>query len=648
MCGIFGWLPYKHYYDYDLKLILGSVLKTIEHRGPDDYGYVVYDAGNAHISKKNYIDLPSHFNAMIGQVRLSIIDLSPTGHQPMFTDDGRYSIVYNGEVYNYIELRKELEVEGVQFNTPNDTEVVLKAFIHWGKDALQRFQGMFAFVIYDKEAGKLFCARDFFGIKPFYYYAGPMGFCFASDLPSLLEFPDVPRKPDPTSAYNYLVYGISNVGGETMLKAIYQIPPAHYMEIDVSRPYDTHPIRYWKPDLSVQSNLSFDEAAKKLRSLFLESVRMHLRSDVPLGVALSGGIDSSAVTCAIRYLMPEVELHTFSFIATGTPISEEKWAAIVAEHTKAIRHIIEIKPDELINDIDALIQVQGEPFGSTSIYAGYKLVELVKHCGITVTLDGQGADELLAGYMGYPGQRLASLIKSKQFLKAYKFMRAVLRLPGRQLQDILMLAGQEILPGNLIPLARKIIGKNPLPKWLNVEAIKSAGGCTIGRGKKWAQILYPSKNMVLSTLASSITWDGLPTLLRYGDRNAMARSIESRVPFLTKDIAEFCLSLPEEYLIDMNGRTKSVFREAMRGIVPDEILDRKDKIGFATPEKQWLLAISEFVDDMLSRTNGVPFLNMETIRNEWDNIKKNKVKYDWRVWRWINYIRWIQIFDIHQ
>ncbi len=632
MCGIFGWIPDKRYRDSNPQPFIDKIYKTMAHRGPDDRGHAIF--GEA------------LFKVLIAQVRLSIIDLSPTGHQPMFSEDGRYAITYNGEVYNYLELRKELEKEGVIFNTPNDTEVVMKAIIHWGKDALLRFTGMFAFALYDKEKETLICARDFFGIKPFYWYTGDMGFCFASELPSLLEFPDVPRKLDPTSAYNYLAYGITNVGDRTMLKDIYQLPPAHYVEIDINKPQDIKPVRYWKPNIFKRSDISFDDAAKELRAMFLDSVRLHLRSDVPLGVALSGGIDSSSVTCAIRYLEPHTELHTFSFIAKGTPVSEEKWANIVAEHTHATRHIIEVEPCELINDLDNMIRALGEPFGSTSIYAQYRVFKLAKDCGITVTLDGQGADEMLAGYFGYPGQRLSTLICSGHFIKAYKFFIATSKWPGRSKFNTLAFTIQELIPRRMIPFARKIIGKNPEPKWLDIKKIKENGGNIIGRGKKLENQMYPSPNKVISFLAYSLTWDGIPNLLRHGDRNAMAHSIESRVPFLTKEMAELCLSLPEEYLIDMNGRTKSVFREAMRGIVPDVILDRRDKIGFATPEEDWLNNISDWVDKLLCNTTEIPFLNMEALQEEWRAVKEKRSGYDWRVWRWINYIRWIEMFNI--
>ena len=648
MCGIFGWMPYNNVDTANLKKTIDKVIHSMIHRGPDDHGYVVFDASTDDVYTEKVGSLPNTFKSMIGQVRLSIIDLSSNGHQPMFSEDGRYSIVYNGEIYNYIELRRELENERVRFSTTNDTEVLMKAVIHWGKDALNRLTGMFAFALYDSHLNKLFCARDFFGIKPFYWYRGKRGFFFASELPALLEFPEIPRIVDPTSVYNYMIQGRYNVGGESMLKDIHQLPPAHYMEIDCANPFIASPVRYWKPDLSIQSKLSFTDAASQLRALFLNSVKIHLRSDVPLGVALSGGVDSSAVTCAVRAIEPDTDLHTYSFIARGSDVSEEQYADIIAQHTNAVRHVVEVEPKELINDIDDMIIKQGEPFGSTSIYAQYRVFKLAKECGITVTLDGQGADELFAGYSGYPGQRIASLLCSMHPLKAYKFLRATSKWPGRSVVSCLMYTAEELLPIWAIPMARGISGKTPYPKWLDVKQIRNAGGGAVPASMVLRRQMYHNTNKrVNQMLAYQLTWDGIPGLLRHGDRNAMAHSIESRVPFLTKDIAEFCLSLPEEYLIDMTGRTKSVFKEAMRGIVPDAILNRKDKIGFATPEKDWICCISGWVDSFLAEIKYVPYLRLNSLREEWENIKDGRTQYSWRMWRCINYIRWMQLLNVN-
>ena len=639
MCGIFGLMARNGFAINDYSELGERLFFHMRHRGPDDRGFVVF-SGEGRLAEGNSAKDSA---LLLGQTRLSIIDLSPAGHQPMFSADGRYCLVYNGEVYNYLELRAELEALGVQFKSHTDTEVLLYALIHWGKACLTRLVGMFAFAFYDTQEKTLFCARDFFGIKPFYYHTGEDSFCFASELPSLFEFPNIPKKIAPQQAYNFLCFGKYDMGGTTFVKDVFQLPPAHHLTISFDNPVPQIE-RYWKIDLSKRSDLSFGAAAARLREMFLESVRLHLRSDVPLGVALSGGIDSSAVTCAVRHVQPDTELHTFSFIAKGSPMSEEHWASLVAQETHAIRHIVEVDPGELVNDLDDMIRHLGEPFGSTSIYAQYRVFKLARDSGIKVTLDGQGADELLAGYDGYPGQRVSTMLLSGRFISAIKFLSASLKWPGRTMGKVVKQIGRELVPAPLVPLALKLAGSNPAPPWLDVTELKRQQVEFTLQDER--RSLYSHRDRVRQTLAYQLTWEGLPQLLRHGDRNAMAFSIESRVPFLTREIAEFCLSLPEEYLVDMTGRTKSVFREAMRDIVPDEILDRRDKIGFQTPEADWLNALSPWVEETLGEAKDIPYINLAEARKEWEEIKAGRKAYNLRVWRWLNYVRWVELFEL--
>lgn len=626
-------------------VVANSLLASLRHRGPDDQGVLVFPADPARPAwTENAPADNAPFRLLLGHTRLSIIDLSAAGHQPMRSRDGRYSLVYNGEVYNYRELRGELEAAGVVFDTATDTEVVFQALIHWGKAALPRFTGMFSLALFDSHKNTLFCARDFFGIKPFFWHYGKNGFCFASEVPALLQFPATPRSVNPFAAYRYLCYGHYDTGGETMLQDVFSLPPAHCFELCLDSPAMPEPEAYWQPDINTEAGLSFDEAACRLRELFLDSVRLHLRSDVPLGVALSGGIDSSAITCAVRYLEPDSDLHSFSFIAAGSDVSEEQWASLAAGHARAIRHTVIVSPQELQGDLDSLLAAQGEPFGSTSIYAQYRVFKLAKECGITVTLDGQGADELLAGYYGYPGPRVGSLLRKGNLIGATRFLRANHDWFGRPWSYLVKQSVRDFVPPGLLSLALRCAGTSPEPDWLDTARLRSSGVPLVPNDTRTSR--FPSPHRVKQTLAYQLTWSGLPQLLRHGDRNAMAHSIESRVPFLTREIAEFCLSLPEEYLVDMNGCSKSVFRAAMRGIVPDAILDRRDKIGFATPEKQWLEVLSGWVETTLSGSDTVPFLRMEEARKEWLAIRRGSRAFDWRVWRWISYVRWVQLFQI--
>ena len=647
MCGIYGWIPSQHFQNHDARTAALTLEEKMRHRGPNDAGFAIFplQVGAAEQTERTYTR-QEPFRLLLGQTRLSILDLSPAGHQPMRSPDGRYTITYNGEVYNYRELREELRALGVPFHSGTDTEVVLQALIRWGKDALSKFSGMFALALFDARENTLFCARDFFGIKPFFWHTGANGFCFASELPGLLAFPAVPRKIDPVSAYQYLCYGQYDVGSATMLADVYALPPAHCCTVRLDAPNSIQIERFWLPDVATTSQLGFDEAAARLRQLFLDAVRLHLRSDVPLGTALSGGIDSSAVTCAVRHLEPDARLHTFSFIAPGSDVSEAQWADMVSRHTNTEHHTVTVQPADLRRDMDALVLAQGEPFGSTSIYAQYRVFQLAKECGITVTLDGQGADELMAGYHGYPGPRTASLLRSGDLAGACRFLRASNQWPGRSWGYLASQSVREFVPEWLTPLALRCVGRSTAPAWLDTEQLRRAGVPLLRQNTR--RQLYPTGNCLKQTLAYQLTWNGLPQLLRHGDRNAMAHSIESRVPFLTKEIAEFCMSLPEAYLVDMQGCSKSIFRKAMRGLVPDAVLDRKDKVGFATPERQWINALSDWVEATLADANSAPFLRMGAARSEWRAICNGHKPFDWRVWRWLCYARWTQLMDLRQ
>jgi asparagine synthase (glutamine-hydrolysing) len=343
----------------------------------------------------------------------------------------------------------------------------------------------------------------------------------------------------------------------------------------------------------------------------------------------------------MRYLEPDMPIHTFSYVARGSEVDEEYWVDLVNSHVQATPHKVLVSSDELIADLDDLIFAQGEPFGSTSIYAQYKVFKLAHHFGITVILDGQGADELLAGYRGYPGPRLHSLVERRQWLELFMFLRSWSQWPGRSISfGVKALIGQ-LLPERVFGTALKLVGRDPAPSWINLNYLRKQ------------RIRLPCRyspdeddavgRRLMSALRQSLTGHGLNSLLRHGDRNSMCWSIESRVPFLTIDMAEFLLSLPEDFLISPQGRTKHIFREAMRGIVPDEILDRKDKVGFATPEQVWLQHLGNKVFDWMNIADDLPFLNAAACRAEVTSIISGAKPFNFAAWRLINYCRWLQL-----
>lgn len=625
MCGFLGFVS-KESYDS----CFSNSLDIMKHRGPD--------------KQLTTIEKIEDFYVGLGHARLSIIDLSVAASQPFDSSCGRYSLIYNGEIYNYKELKEELLNIGFEFYTDSDTEVLINAWAAWGLKSLPKFIGMFSFIVLDRSNKKLTLVRDAFGIKPFFYSLHQTkGLFFSSDIRALLKLRDVAPKPDIQRAYDYLVHGDYDSSESTFVRDIKHLLPGHYIEFDLNTGDSSEIIAWWQPDISFTSKLTFDDAKLKLRELFLESVKLHLRSDVPLGVALSGGIDSSAVVCAVRYLQPNITINTFSYIASDENLSEERWVDLINQQVGAVDHKVFSNALEMQQDLDSMILMQGEPFGSTSIYAQYRVFKLAKEKGVTVTLDGQGADELLAGYYGYPGYKLLSIIESQGLWQAHKYAKKWALLPGGSYSLAWKYVGRIKLPDSLYAFARRKTGRDFYPSWLKVDYMKNEG---VEFKEDRANLMKKNKGKrVREVLAHSLQKRGLRSLLRHGDRNSMAFSIESRVPFLTLPLAEFLLSLPEHYLISDEGVTKNIFREAMRGIVPDSHLDRKDKIGFATPESQWLLEMKDIIKDWIVTAPEISFINKEEIIKEFEEVVEGKRKFDGRVWRWVNYLRWYTLID---
>lgn len=632
MCGIAGVVARGR--DERRAELVSALTATLSHRGPDDQGWLLLRDGCVLRGQMP----PGMEDAAAAEValvhrRLSILDLSACGRQPMSTPDGRYEIVYNGEIYNYLELRQELEQTGHVFTSRSDTEVLLAAYAEWGRAALSRLVGMFAFAILDTHARTLFLARDFFGIKPLYYTVAGGSFAFASEIKSLLEFPGVSRTADPERLYRYLRYGQTDHGDGTMFSGIQQLPAAHCVTIALDRPSHVEPQRYWSLDSGGHPGLSFAEAASHLRELFLRSVEMHLRSDVAVGAALSGGIDSSAIVMAMRHVGgASLDLHSFSFVADDPRLSEEHWVDMVGDAAGARMHKIRVTPREIAAELQALVRLQDEPFMSTSIYAQHLVFRTARQQGVTVMLDGQGADELLAGYPAFAGARVASLLRRGRLVEAARLARA---LPGGWRQALS--AGQFVIPPSLQAPFRALVGQSLAPAWLNTGWFEARG---VGGQQLRASV--GSRDVLHHDLRESVTATILPALLRFEDRNSMASSVESRVPFLTPELAQFVLSLPEAYLLSSDGTSKAVFREAMRGIVPQPVLDRRDKIGFVTPERRWLQELSPWVDELLLslRHDPIPVLDTPMVLREWQRLQQNPEHRAPHLWRWLNLIGW--------
>lgn len=607
---------------------MDATLAMLRHRGPDYRAHLTHQNDGVCVS--------------LGFTRLSIIDLTERANQPMVSPDGRLALVFNGEIYNYRELRQDLTGSDWAFHTESDTEVLLAAWSTWGAACLTKLVGMFAFAVHDRGKRTLTCVRDAFGIKPLFYCSSTKAFYFASELPALLNLRGGKSAVNLQRGYDYLVHGDYDSSDDTFVDGAMQLPPGHLLQLKLDRPLSINRVQWWAPRIEPVSNLGFTEAADAVRHLFLENVRLHLRSDVPIGLALSGGIDSSAIACAARKVEPDAPIQAFSFVARGHVISEEPWLDLVGNRVNARLHKIVASERDLVADLDDLVRAQGEPFGSTSVYAQYRVFQSAKESGVTVTLGGQGADELLAGYNGYIGYRLLSLCSEGRYVDASRLLRKWRRWPGRSYRLALLELGRALFPDRSYAAFRNIGGRNFLPDWLNAGLLRDS--CIRLKEERPSRAPEFRKRRVVEELTHSLRYRGLRALLRHEDRNAMRFSVENRVPFLTTRFCELLFSLPEHYLVSDEGETKSIFRAAMRGIVPNEILDRRDKIGFATPESHWIKQAAPTLRNWLADAGSVPLLNVEALLKRFDAALAGRLPLDWQIWRWVNYVRWHALF----
>ncbi|HET6917721.1 MAG TPA: asparagine synthase (glutamine-hydrolyzing) [Acidimicrobiales bacterium] len=635
MCGLFGMV------DAPPGLLdaarVERLFSLLHHRGPDDRGWLTLEHAEVRAG--------SHPEDLAGDVallhtRLSILDLSSAGHQPMSTADGRFHLSFNGEIYNYVELREELKRVGRTFASGTDTEVLLAAYAEWGARAFERLVGMFAVALVDAERRILVLARDHFGIKPLYYARLAGSLAFASEIPPLLELPGLSRRADPQRVFDYLRFGRTDHGAGTMFVEAKQVEPGFLIEIPLDEPHSLFEKQYWS--LEPQPvDLSLDDAAERLQELFLDSVRIHLRSDVAVGAAFSGGVDSSANVVAMRRLSgPALDLHTFSYVADDHALSEKRWMDLVGRETGAVAHVVETSPQELAADLDRLIEVQAEPFGGTSIYAQYRVFRLAREAGIKVMLDGQGADELFAGYRHYLADRIAGLLAGGHLVATARLLAAISSLPGATPGGMLARAAGHALPASVQGPARRLTRHRLAPAWLNGQWL-AAHEIRVGDPGRTSR-----GNLRAYRLDTVRT--GLRELLRYEDRNSMAFSIESRVPFLTPELAEFALGLPDDHLIAADGTGKLVLRRSLRGLVPDPILDRRDKIGFATPEASWLGALTPWIEGVLASDSGRAsgLLALPVVRRRLQEMSEGARPFEPLAWRWLNLICWADRLDV--
>ena len=609
---------------------LGLAMDELNHRGPDDSGLETFCLDDCSVN--------------LGHKRLSIIDLSSSGRQPMESKDGRFTLVFNGEIYNYRELRNTLVKLGCEFKTDTDTEVLLQCWNHWGADTLSLIQGMYAFVVFDKSQKRIFCYRDPFGIKPFYYYFNKEHFLFSSEIPALLKFEAVPRFLDCNTAIRYLVTGRHD-DDVSFFKDIYSLKPGCFLDIGVDSYDSPEEKRWYDLDVSESNRLSFRDATEALRESFLKSVKLQLRSDVPVGAALSGGIDSSAVVCCIRHVEPDMPISTFSYIASEQTLDESKWIEKVNDHVGAKGHFS--KAEKFDGDfLFDFVRTQCEPVKTCSFLAEYSVYKLAKLNGIKVMLDGHGADESICGYNGYPAYRVESLLSEADFWGAIRFIVNWRKFPGRSN----FLSGKSFFEGasrwmNLEPdklynkIKRYSSKKNGL---IRNEFHDPFGDLGFGSGEE------RKGRALVEKLRFDLTSFSCPPQLRSADRSAMRRSIENRVPFLDTDFVKLALELPESFLVSKDGLTKYIFREAMKDIVPEEILSRKDKIGYATQRSIPVKLSPDQAESLREGIRKTRFLDYENAISLLSLGDDNEIKLTDESWRIFNLAVFIETFDLTQ
>ncbi|MEZ5909251.1 MAG: asparagine synthase (glutamine-hydrolyzing) [Hyphomicrobiaceae bacterium] len=637
MCGIGGLLDLAPIDGLAAKLNALSSLQS--HRGPDDLGFLTWRDGEAaHVGRDAARMAPGRL-ALVHR-RLSILDLSPLGAQPMLSASGRQAIVFNGEIYNYRELKAELEAVGHRFVSTSDTEVLLAILGRDGIAGLKRLVGMYAFAYADFDSRTLVLARDPFGIKPLHYVCREGRLAFASTITPLLAIGAARQLADRAALFSFLRHGVTNAAGVTVFADVREVEPGSVLEVPLDAPGAPRTRPHAQPTLTGPARkISAGEAADELRAILVRNVELHLRADVPCAAALSGGVDSSGiVTLMRRQLGDAAPLDVFTYVADAAHLSERRYAGIVAEAAGARVHEVHLDPDRLAGEIDDLIRHQEQPFTTTSMWAQAHVYRAAHDAGFKIVLDGQGADEVLAGYAAFRPARLEGLLRRGRLLEAGALLR---QLPSASAVALVQAAGG-LLPGSARSLARRLIGRPVVPDWLDARWFGPAAG-ELAPATSAATAPSPLQ----AALRTAVVGSSLPMLLRYADRNAMAVSVENRVPFLTGELVSFAFGLPDEILIDRQGTLKRVLRDALRGLVPDAVLDRRDKIGFETPEAQWF-ARHESVRRIASEAAALPLPPCFTaaIREEIGALGRGTRPYAPYLWRAINVIRWSALFDV--
>jgi asparagine synthase (glutamine-hydrolysing) len=604
MCGIFGFYNFDQTKAEQGKLELMS--QALRHRGPDSHGMFIKD------------------NIALGALRLSVIDLSDKANQPMFSRDSRYCIVYNGEVYNYAEIRKALSLK-YQFVSHSDTEVVLNSFIEWGEICLDKFNGMFAFAILDTQEHRLFLARDRFGIKPLYYFLDDKKFIFSSEIKAFKNIP-IQFSINDDAMYNYLVFNRTDYDENTFISRIKRLPHGHKISVkgdnaQVSRWYD------------LKNNLKQPYAAPvELRAGLRDSVSLQLRSDVPLGVCLSGGLDSSSITSVLLDDLDFQRLQTFSAVfGSGKTGDESFFIDRFKDRIGDGMYKTVVDAETVFNDLWDFIYYIDEPVPTPAPMIHYEVMKLAQGKAV-VLLDGQGGDEQFAGYHYFFGFYFKELLMAAKFSLVKELMYYLIKHKS--------MFGIKSFLYFLLPAHARSGIKAAFLGSISKDYFRSHKGDDFIPEK-----LY-SSNSLHDALLDHFEYK-LEHLLKWEDRNSMRFSLESRVPFLDHRIVERSLSLSTGNLIK-NGSTKWILREALKNVLPEEIYRRQDKIGFDNPCVQWFrqekfkVFILDIINSQVFRS--LPYFNIDQCNKIYQEHLNGNLDASGQIWKWINVFIWREIY----
>ncbi len=640
MCGVVGWVgPGRP----------GQVLQTIRsagwaqrHRGPDDAAILVIAPGYGEVFLENgdrrtgvaSSEPDLDFSTVLAHQRLAILDLGPTGAQPMPSPDQGIWLAYNGEIYNHVELRDELRGLGHQFSGHSDTEVLLAAYRQWELGCLPRLAGMFAFALVDRHRRHVVLARDHLGQKPLFTRPVRGGLAFASEIEPLLRVGAGPVSAALGPTLDYLATGRTDHRTDTMIEGVRRVEPGTALIVTGATTAAPAAHRYWTvPGESPEDKgaATLEESARHLRELLERSVAWHLRSDVPVGSLLSGGLDSSALVLAQRRIGgPNLDLRTVSYVGGAGTVSEEPWVDMVT--AAAGCRTVKLRVDSAVwADASKVAVHQGEPMGGPAILVHRALCQRAREMGIKVLLDGQGADELLAGYPAAVPLRAAGLLRRGRVQSAVRLILGVAsRRPGRVgLTGTTAIRTLRVAAG-----PRGLAGRWP---WIGVDhtMVRSA-------------LMPADPARTLGGAVRRYLTNTLPAILRWEDRNTMEASVEGRLPFLLPEVVAFCLRLPDSHLVGPTGETKYVLREALHDLLPAAVRDRRDKIGLAVPLRTWLRDVPD-VDRRLEQLQGVP-----AISGDWVQSRRVALRADAHIagrdvfvlWRLVGFDLWREALDV--